>query len=242
MPVCRQNRITAHVPSGEWGDDTFVQWGEHGLVINTSDPSQSYGTAFFEAFPKTGAGFIRGEGSTVAEAEADALAQRRKELVCENHLWCRGDHLSGLATCSRCGTTDHRALRPVLRLGDWRKPAKVHDLKRLLEPSFVMLQLALAQQGAADPRVERRRVLRLRRLGIDLPERGEEDLRTHAEACAEAARSWARGLDDAGVARLRSPAVLASSASLLGQKHMRDELMELIGRLRAAEAAPEAAC
>ena len=82
-------------PQKPWPEKCFVQWGI-GIV-----PA---GVSFFEAFPgndDTAGGFIRGEGSTLEEAEASAFAKYERQHECQ-HLWGREDYKNGYALCRRC--------------------------------------------------------------------------------------------------------------------------------------------
>lgn len=243
MPAMLSHKMPDYTPSDEWGDDTQVQWGDRGLVIRTKkegdeeEKGGSYCTAFFEAFPKTGAGFIRGEGPTIAEAEENALLQRRKELACTRHVWCRRGYVNGVAICSRCGIRHTNALPAIVELGAFRDPASAWKVKSLLSDNYVELRLFGLTRGS-DLSPDRKTRLRLRRLGIRVPDEGmppKED----AEACHQAAIDWARSLDDEGVQRLREPGVLEDMA-FLGARAM-DELIELVEEVqRGAEPAPDA--
>jgi len=107
------------VPSCEWPEQCYVQWGSSGVVI--SRDGNHYRTAFFEAFPGDNAGgFIRGEGTTLADAEADAFGKYQKEVSC-SHRWGRGKYTNGGALCHACGAFQTR-FKPVVILGEWRRP------------------------------------------------------------------------------------------------------------------------
>lgn len=82
-----------------WPNDCYVQCGDSGLVLG-EDP---YETAFFEAFPKNPSTFIRGEGSTIAEAELSAWQQYQGYLNCSEHSFKRyrsEDSTHGI--CTHC--------------------------------------------------------------------------------------------------------------------------------------------
>lgn len=97
--MVRWSRETATVP---WPADVHVQGGEHGVVLHR-DSSKNYGTAFVEAFPpEPEGGFIRGEGSTLAEAEAKAWEQYGREVACEGHEFERRGYTNGAGFCTKC--------------------------------------------------------------------------------------------------------------------------------------------
>ena len=60
-----------------WASEIMVQWGRQGIVFGKEN---SYNTAFFEAYP--GNGFIRGEGKTLEDAEAQAFAEWQRDEKC----------------------------------------------------------------------------------------------------------------------------------------------------------------
>jgi hypothetical protein len=106
-------------PSCAWPEECYVQWGGGGLVLRKD--GSSYRTAFFEAFPGDNAGgFIRGEGPTIAEAEAAAFAKWSRQVLCE-HRWCRKGYENGGAICARCGAFK-TVFKPIYRLGEWQRP------------------------------------------------------------------------------------------------------------------------
>lgn len=108
-----------------WSENTFCQCGGDGVVFtdgslekSLSDPKEQvetiktvlgeptkkkhYRTAFFEAFPKDPSCFIRGEGTTVEEAEAKAWEKYEKILACNNHEWDRRNRTDGYVFCTKC--------------------------------------------------------------------------------------------------------------------------------------------
>lgn len=179
MPIVakhnREYRSKGHIPSGEWPDDCYVQWGNSGLVLK--EKGESYLTAFFEAFPKEG-GFFRGEGPTLPDAEADCLGKYQRFNRC-THLWGRGTYTNGGAICRKCGAFMTR-FSPIPRLGSFRDPISAMDLD-------------LAMKGYCRKNVndnfERRLWLRLTRVGIKLP---DPDLEDYADACRISISNWYR--------------------------------------------------
>lgn len=155
-----------HVPSEDWPEDCTVQWGGHGVVLSDR-PGGSYGTAFFEAFPPAG-GFIRGEGETIALAEAKALARFRRESACQ-HRWGRDRWTNGGALCRNCGAFQ-TVFTPIVRLGAWRDPLTAFEIDHIasgyLRPG--------AETDARSRRYHRRMALKAAVAGIRLPEIPQE--------------------------------------------------------------------
>ncbi len=111
-----------------------IQGGDNGVVISASK-GKSYATSFFEAFPtihnvKT---FIRGEGSTLVEAEQDAYEKLNKKKKCKEHDWVRNDgrveRKDGYATCTKCALSGH-ALEPTTQCTICKSPAKLTNLDK----------------------------------------------------------------------------------------------------------------
>lgn len=181
MPIIashnRTYRSEGHTPSEDWPEDCHVQWGGSGLVLQ--EDGGAYGTAFFEAFP-AGGGFFRGEGTDLAAAEADCLAKYERFTRCD-HLWGRGRYTNGGAICRRCGSFMTR-FRPITRLGSWRDPITLSELRLAMD--------GLCRPDRAD-RFQTRLRLRLSRAGIKLPD-PELERRDYAAACAAAILSWYR--------------------------------------------------
>lgn len=115
-----------YVPQYDWPGDTVVQWGGNGVVLG----KKSYTTAFFEAFPDenitSSGGFIRGEGKTIAEAENAAYAAFLKETSC-NHLWGREHYRNSGQLCRHCRAFRCDYVKPIVSLGDWRKPIEYYE-------------------------------------------------------------------------------------------------------------------
>lgn len=108
-------------PRYDWPGDTLVQWGGNGVVLGKNP----YSTAFFEAFPdkklSAAGGFIRGEGATIEDAEADAFAKFTKQDAC-NHLWGREHYRNSGQLCRHCRAFRCDQLKEVVVLGRHRKP------------------------------------------------------------------------------------------------------------------------
>ncbi|MCW3783026.1 hypothetical protein [Defluviimonas salinarum] len=167
MPIIAQQHAWKdrdHVPSAAWPEDCYVQWGGNGVVLERE--GGGYDTAFFEAFPKAG-GFIRGEGETIAAAEAAALAQFRRESGCQ-HRWSRKDYTNGGTICRDCGGFK-MTMKPIVSLGSWREPLNSHELDRAISGDLAPSPADdLNTPGRA--RRSRRAWLRLRMHGFLLPE------------------------------------------------------------------------
>jgi len=148
-----------HVPSADWPEDCLVQWGGRGVVLLEA-PGKSYGTAFFEAFPKSG-GFIRGEGPTITEAEAKALEKFRRESAC-THLWGRDRWTNGGAICRKCKAFQ-TVFAPIVKLGAWKDPLTATEL------DFIASGYLRREKGD-NPRYLRRIALKAAAAGILLPE------------------------------------------------------------------------
>lgn len=93
----------------EWPESVYVQCGDKGVVFSKNG---NYRTAFFEAFPKFPETFIRGEGSTVEEAELKAFEQYSKIMNCQQHEMVRKKE-SENGTCKHCGLTLINCLPPL---------------------------------------------------------------------------------------------------------------------------------
>jgi len=87
----------------DWPEDCAVQAGDNGFVFDTKDHTGDYRTSFFEAFPRTPATFLRGEGATIAEAELSAWKQYEKILSCAEHEFERRGYDNGGGFCKHCG-------------------------------------------------------------------------------------------------------------------------------------------
>lgn len=199
MPrIARQHRADhplgpkdPYSPGCDWRDDTTVQWGARGVVLGKAP----YQTAFFEAFPAAG-GFIRGEGATIAEAEANAFAQWRREQACR-HAWGRRGYTNGGAKCRHCGAFRGRVFRPIPKLGAWRRPPDFDDLHMIIS-GWLRPKPDMTTPG--DRKLCRARHLRARVAGIDLPPIPAEPMTDdqfmgwvrdpYRESCREAVSAW----------------------------------------------------
>lgn len=138
----------------------MVQWG-HGII-----PA----VPFFEAFPP--GTFIRGEGETIADAEAEAFAQFQSEFAC-NHVWGRyreghGTYTNGAGWCRKCGAFRGRMFNEVVILGHWRKPLSFseRDWLRSLEEDAEMN--AIMDHKYPELTGNRRKSARVLRLRLNL--------------------------------------------------------------------------
>lgn len=94
-----------------WPEDVYIQGGERGVVIR---PDGSYRTAFVEVSPP--GTFLRGEGETIAEAEAVAWEKYQRFLYCTDG----GSHgpfeprhyTNGAGFCTKCGGWFSRVCEP----------------------------------------------------------------------------------------------------------------------------------
>lgn len=93
----------------EWPESVYVQCGEKGVVFSKNG---NYQTAFFEAFPNSPDTFIRGEGSSVEEAEFKAFEKYTKIMNCTQHEMVRRKE-SESGTCKHCGLTLINCLPPL---------------------------------------------------------------------------------------------------------------------------------
>jgi hypothetical protein len=75
-----------------------VQCGDSGVVFSKTG---GYRTAFFEAFPKEPACFLRGEGETIEDAEEACWQKYQKVLSCEHEME-RRDRTDGYGYCKHC--------------------------------------------------------------------------------------------------------------------------------------------
>jgi hypothetical protein len=136
MPIIAEHhktwKDTEYAPTQPWLDDTYVQWGDSGLVINTTDSTKSYKTAFFEAFPAKPCliGFLRGEGETLADAEKDCFEKYDRATHCD-HQWGRKHYRNGGMLCYKCKQFTAKMVGPVVTLGEWKTPINKWDTHTL---------------------------------------------------------------------------------------------------------------
>ena len=215
-----------HVPDAGWPDDCMVQWGDRGLVLKAA--GGGYNTAFFEAFPK-GHGFIRGEGETIAAAEAAALVQFRKEAACV-HGWSRRSYTNGGGFCRNCGAF-MTVFQPIVILGDWRRPLSSFEISSAIEGGCASTE---ADAGARSRKFVRRRYLRIRMHGIPLPPPPEEviplrqlDDHPYTRQCRDAVMEWlaSKGGPEA-LASGSGPGVLDGFFDAMASRTLRREYEE----------------
>ncbi len=125
----------------DWPEDCGVQCGGHGIVlasgsfektITSEDPltelgkavadKKSYITAFFEAFPNDPSTFIRGEGSSIEEAEEQAWNEFIKIKSCTNHEFERRHYRNGAGICKHCNLFNSKAFDPTTKCCICDKP------------------------------------------------------------------------------------------------------------------------
>lgn len=87
--------------------EIFVQGGTSGLVISSRG---NYQTAFVECFPS--GSFIRGEGETLAEADAACFAKLQAYLGCPRHEWEARGYRNGGGFCKHCGQFGSQVVTP----------------------------------------------------------------------------------------------------------------------------------
>lgn len=104
----------------EWPEDVFLQGGKSGAVFS---PNGNYRTAFVEAFP--GGTFLRGEGETVAEAEAKCWEKYQRHLKCSDGTGQHGPYdprkyENGAGFCVKCGAWFTKVCEPsqAYRIGE----------------------------------------------------------------------------------------------------------------------------
>lgn len=110
----------------DWPEDCFVQCGDSGIVFTSSSDNSSYITAFFESFPKNPKTFIRGEGSDIVEAEANAWDKYQRILSCEEHEYKR--HGKEHGTCIKCGLFTSEVFCPSESCSVCNKPEVNYQL------------------------------------------------------------------------------------------------------------------
>ena len=98
-------------PACAWPEDCMVQWGSNGIVLSRN--SETYETAFFEAFPRNPNTFIRGEGASVEEAELKAFEQLERYLACPEHVFERSGYRNGAGICIHCGLFRSNIFEPL---------------------------------------------------------------------------------------------------------------------------------
>lgn len=184
---------TDYRPVCGWPDDATVQWGGGGLVFG----KENYITAFFEAFP-AGAGFIRGEGETIEDAERQAFAQFQKEHGCQ-HVWGRRGYTNSGATCVRCGAFHIHIFKPITKLGSWREPLSYMSMNPIIS-GWLRPRERHGRDEAEMQKHNRRTWLRARWHGIDLPAMPTEPMTSdqfmgrvidpYRTACREAVATW----------------------------------------------------
>lgn len=85
----------------DWPADCKVQGGSRGVVLTDNG---DYVTAFVEAFPRDPNTFLRGEGDTIADAEAHCWLQYEVMRSCDHGTYERREYRNGAGYCTKCGT------------------------------------------------------------------------------------------------------------------------------------------
>ena len=161
MPIIAPHlKHHSFIPVQGWADDCSVQWGGSGIVIGGDEVRR---TAFFEAFPANG-GFFRGEGEAIVDAEAACFAKVQKFETCPGHEWSRRNYTNGGAFCRHCGSF-RVALKPIVKLGNWRAPLNAYELEAIAEGGLFAWE---DRNGKHYPPRERTR-LRAKLFGVHLP-------------------------------------------------------------------------
>lgn len=117
----------------DWPTDCFVQCGGSGLVVAaksmdeafadpvetvgqvlgvTEAPQGSYRTAFFEAFPRNPNTFLRGEGTTIEEAETAAWKKYQTHSACEHPAFEKRGYTNGAGFCVECDMFSSKHFAP----------------------------------------------------------------------------------------------------------------------------------
>ena len=101
MAIIKDNStFKPYITKYEWSYDCHIQCGSNGLVVS----EKPYNTAYFEVFPKKLDCFIRGEGSTIEEAETDAYNLYERYSNCEHHEFEKlPNYKNGMGRCKKCG-------------------------------------------------------------------------------------------------------------------------------------------
>lgn len=100
----RMIKNTDHPVRHPWpADCELIQGGKSGLVLSRT--GNHYTTAFVEAFPRSPATFIRGEGADLIEAEDAAWAKWQKTQACPSapdHEFETRGYDNGAGFCKHC--------------------------------------------------------------------------------------------------------------------------------------------
>lgn len=85
-----------------WPDTiSLIQGGRAGLVLRPTIKGGPYRTAFVEVFSDE-AGFVRGEGLTVTDAELGAWAAYQQRVKCPGHEYEARGYRNGAGFCKHC--------------------------------------------------------------------------------------------------------------------------------------------
>lgn len=99
-----------YTPVCPWPEDCTVQWGSP-RTLDRDDKDPIVVDGFFEAFPAQptrASSYLRGEGTSIEEAERACFARYEREKEC-NHHWGRArthgkaPYTNGYGWCQLCG-------------------------------------------------------------------------------------------------------------------------------------------
>ena len=108
IPLSVFSHVRSYDSPHDYGD-IFVQGGTRGIVIDRANGT-TYRTAFVECAPA--GSFIRGEGTTIEEADAAAWAKLQAYLNCPAHEWAARGYRNGGGFCVRCGQFGSGVITP----------------------------------------------------------------------------------------------------------------------------------
>lgn len=96
------SRDSEYVCAHQWNNNFFVQAGH---MVTRKDRDLPGTTKFFEVFLHSPRTYIRGEGETIAKAEASCWRQYQQQQACPSH------EFDNDGKCKHCGMTKFNMLR-----------------------------------------------------------------------------------------------------------------------------------
>ncbi len=130
---CQPNQLENgnYVPKYAWKENDYVQWGEHGILINRSEKKINHVNAFFEAFPQEpNDAFLRGEGNTLEEAEQQCFQEYEKILACPGHEYERRGQTDGYGYCKHCPMSKSDVFEPLTKCDVCHEPCNWTSIKQ----------------------------------------------------------------------------------------------------------------